>query len=57
MLLADGTDKPLEIARASVRAGFTDLLLFPMKAVSAQGDLRGGLEEAATLLPRLRALA
>ncbi len=56
VLLVDGTDTALDIARASLRAGFTDFLLFPMKALSPQGDLRAGVEAAASLLPRLRAL-
>ncbi|HZP96471.1 MAG TPA: TIGR03560 family F420-dependent LLM class oxidoreductase [Candidatus Limnocylindria bacterium] len=56
MLLADGTDTPLEIARHSVRAGFTDFLLFPVLALSPQADIRAAIEAAAALLPRLRKL-
>ena len=57
VLLADGTDTPIEIAQRSLRAGFTDFLLFPVKALGAGGDLRAGIETAADLLPRLRALS
>ena len=57
VILADGTDTPLEIARNSLRAGFTDFLLFPVKALGERGDLRTGIETAAALLPRLRAIA
>lgn len=56
-LLVDGSDGALEIAETSVRAGFSDFLLIPMRALSPQGDLRAGVEDAARLLPRLRALA
>ena len=45
------------IARASVRAGFTDFLLVPVKGLGPGGDLRAGVEAAAKLLPELRALA
>lgn len=38
---------------AALRAGFTELLLFPF----AGGDLRSGVERAAALLPGMRALA
>jgi alkanesulfonate monooxygenase SsuD/methylene tetrahydromethanopterin reductase-like flavin-dependent oxidoreductase (luciferase family) len=47
----------LAIARASVRAGFRDFLLVPVKGLGPGGDLRGGVEAAAKLLPELRALA
>jgi F420-dependent oxidoreductase-like protein len=47
----------LDIARASVGAGFTDLLLVPVKGLGPGGDLRAGVEAAAALLPKLRALA
>ena len=57
MVLADGTDAPIEIVKNSLRAGFTDFLLFPVKALGEHGDLRTGIETAAALLPRLRALA
>jgi alkanesulfonate monooxygenase SsuD/methylene tetrahydromethanopterin reductase-like flavin-dependent oxidoreductase (luciferase family) len=57
VLLADGSETALAIAKTSLRAGFTDFLLFPLQAASAQGDLRAGVEDAAKLLPRLRALA
>ena len=56
VLLADGTDTPLVIAERSLRAGFTDLLLFPVNALGAGGDLRRAVETAAALVPRLRAL-
>jgi len=45
-------DDALRQAETSVKAGFTELLLFP-----APGDLRAGATKAAELLPRLRALA
>jgi hypothetical protein len=35
--------------------GFTDFLLFPVKALAGDADLRVGVEAAAELLPRLRA--
>ncbi len=57
VVLADGTDTPLEIAKRSIEHGFTDFLLFPVKALGPEGDLRAGIETAAALLPRLRALA
>ena len=57
VLLVDGTETALDIAKASLRAGFTEFLLFPLQAASADGDLRAGVEDAAKLLPRLRALA
>ena len=57
VLLVDGTETALDIAKLSLRAGFTDFLLFPLQAASAEGDLRAGVEDAAKLLPRLRALA
>ena len=46
-------DAILKIAETTVRAGFTELMLFPF----AGGDLRSGVERAARLLPRMRALA
>jgi len=46
-------DDALRIGEAALRAGFSDLLLFPF----AGGDLRSGVERAAALLPRMRALA
>ena len=54
VVLADGTDTPVEIARESVKRGFTDFLLFPVRAFG--GDLRGAVETAAALIPKLRAL-
>lgn len=57
VLLADGTDTPVEIAERSIREGFTELLLFPVKALGPDGDLRAGIETAAALLPRLRELS
>jgi F420-dependent oxidoreductase-like protein len=57
VVLADGTDTPLRIAETSLRFGFTEFLLFPVKALGEGGDLRAGVEAAAALLPRLRALA
>jgi F420-dependent oxidoreductase-like protein len=47
----------LAIAQASVRAGFSDFLLVPVKGLGPGGDLRAGVEAAAALLPKLRALA
>jgi alkanesulfonate monooxygenase SsuD/methylene tetrahydromethanopterin reductase-like flavin-dependent oxidoreductase (luciferase family) len=55
VLLADGTDTPLRIAERSMQHGFTDFLLFPVKALAGDADLRVGVEAAAELLPRLRA--
>jgi F420-dependent oxidoreductase-like protein len=52
-LRAENEDAALRIAEASLNAGFTELLLFPLPG----GDLRSGVERAARLLPRLRALA
>jgi F420-dependent oxidoreductase-like protein len=46
----------LDIARASRRAGFTEFLLVPVKALAPGGDLRRGVEAAAQLMPKLRAL-
>jgi len=57
VLLADGTDTPIDIAKRSLRAGFTDFLLFPVKALAAGADLRAGIQSAAALLPQLRALS
>ena len=57
VLLADGTDTPVEIAKRSLRSGFTDFLLFPVNALGEHGDLRAGIETALALLPRLRALS
>ena len=57
VLLADGSDTPLDIAQASLRAGFTEFLLFPVNALGPTGDVRAAIETATTLLPRLRALA
>ncbi len=56
-LVVDDGEAALDIARASVRAGFTDFLLVPVKDLGPGGDLRVGVEKAAKLLPRLRALA
>ena len=50
---AEKEDDALRIAETALRAGFTELLVFPF----AGGDLRSGVERAAKLLPRLRALA
>jgi F420-dependent oxidoreductase-like protein len=47
----------LDIALASVCAGFTDFLLVPVKGLGPGGDLRAGVEAAAALVPRLRALS
>ena len=46
-------DDALRIGEAALRAGFSELLLFP----SSGGDLRSGVERAAALLPRIRELA
>lgn len=56
VVLADGTDTPIEIAKNSLRAGFTDFMLFPVLALGERGDLRAGINAATALLPRLRAL-
>jgi F420-dependent oxidoreductase-like protein len=56
-LVVDDAEAALAIARASVRAGFTDFLLVPVKDLGPGGDARAGVEKAAKLLPRLRALA
>ncbi len=45
-------DDALRIGEAALRAGFSELLLFPF----AGADLRSGVERAAALLPRMRAL-
>ena len=50
---AEKDDDALRIAESVLRAGFTELLVFPFPG----GDLRSGVERAAALLPRLRALA
>lgn len=50
---AENEDGVLRIAQTAIGAGFTELLVFPF----AGGDLRSGVERAARLLPRLRALA
>jgi F420-dependent oxidoreductase-like protein len=50
---AEKDDDALRLGENALRAGFTELLLFP----SAGKDLRSGVERAATLLPRMRALA
>lgn len=50
---AEKDDDALRIGEAALRAGFSELLLFPF----AGGDLRSGVERAAALLPRMRALA
>jgi alkanesulfonate monooxygenase SsuD/methylene tetrahydromethanopterin reductase-like flavin-dependent oxidoreductase (luciferase family) len=47
----------LDIAKASVRAGFNEFLLVPVRSLGPGGDLRAGVEGAAELLPKLRALA
>jgi F420-dependent oxidoreductase-like protein len=52
-LRAEDEDGVLRIAETTTRAGFTELLVFPFGG----GDLRSGVERAAALLPRLRALA
>jgi F420-dependent oxidoreductase-like protein len=49
----DKDDDALRLGQAALRAGFTELLLQP----AAGKDLRFGVERAAALLPRLRALA
>jgi alkanesulfonate monooxygenase SsuD/methylene tetrahydromethanopterin reductase-like flavin-dependent oxidoreductase (luciferase family) len=56
-LVADDGEAALAIAGASVRAGFTDFLLVPVRALGPGGDLRAGVEAAAKLIPRIRALA
>jgi F420-dependent oxidoreductase-like protein len=56
-LVVDDAVAALGIARASVRAGFKDFLLVPVKGLGPGGDLRAGVEAAAKLLPDLRALA
>lgn len=51
-LRIDDPDSALRQIEASRRLGYSDFLLFP-----AQGDVRRGVETAARLLPRIRALA
>jgi F420-dependent oxidoreductase-like protein len=55
-LVVDDGAAALGIARASVRAGFSDFLLVPVRALGPGGDLRAGVEAAAALLPKLRAM-
>ena len=55
VVLADGSDTALRIAEESVRFKFTDFMVFPVQAFN--GDLRGAIETAAALIPRLRSLA
>jgi F420-dependent oxidoreductase-like protein len=50
---AEDEDAALRVAETTMRAGFTELLLFPLGG----GDLRSGVQRAAGLLPRIRALA
>ena len=50
---AEDEDGALRAAQTVIGAGFTELLIFPLGG----GDLRSGVERAARLLPRLRALA
>lgn len=52
-LRADNEDGILRIADTVIRAGFTELMIFPF----AGGDLRLGVERAAALIPRIRELA
>jgi F420-dependent oxidoreductase-like protein len=56
-LIPDDAGVALDIARASVRAGFNEFLLVPVRSLAPGGDLRAGVESAAELLPKLRALA
>ncbi|HYK97229.1 MAG TPA: TIGR03560 family F420-dependent LLM class oxidoreductase [Candidatus Acidoferrales bacterium] len=56
VMLADGSDTPVEIARRSLEHGFTDFMLFPVQAHTS-ADVRAAVETAAALLPRLRSLA
>ena len=49
----ESADEALRIAQESIREGFSDLLLFPAPNM----PLPRGVEKAAELLPRLRALA
>jgi len=56
VMLADGSDTPLEIARESLKHGFTDFMLFPVRARS-DADLPAAIDTAAKLLPHLRSLA
>jgi hypothetical protein len=51
-------EETLEKTRASVAAGFTDVLLMigARRQAAPEGDPRTRAEEAAALLPRLRAL-
>jgi hypothetical protein len=48
-------DDTLRAAQAYVRAGFTDLVLMPRPPMPPTG-VRGAVEDAAALLPRLREL-
>ena len=50
---AEKQDDALRIAESVLRAGFTELLVFPFPG----GDLRAGVERATALLPRMRALS
>lgn len=50
---AENEDDALRIAQTVLGAGFTELMLFPLGGK----DLRSGVERAAALLPRMRALA
>ena len=50
---AETEDAALRIAETTIKSGFSDLLLFPFPG----GDLRAGVERAAALIPRIRALA
>jgi F420-dependent oxidoreductase-like protein len=50
---AENEDGALRIAQIAIGAGFTELLVFPFGG----GDLRSGVERAAAVLPRVRALA
>ena len=52
-LRADNEDAILRIAETVIRAGFTELMIFPF----AGGDLRSGVERSAALVPRIRELA
>jgi F420-dependent oxidoreductase-like protein len=52
-LRGDNEDAILRIGETVMKAGFTELMIFPF----AGGDLRSGVERAAALMPRIRELA
>lgn len=55
-LLTDDPDEALRHVEASVKRGFSEFLLFP-SGQTRSSDHRRGIEAAANLLPKMRALA